>query len=106
MCRELSALSFSSPVTHIYNPLDYARQPHQSYLNSYVDSPKRVMLFGMNPGPFGMAQTGVRVQPASISTSCSSLLFYIDLEPGNMLFHKFNFLECRIPDNIYIRFCM
>ena len=59
MCRELSSLSFSSPVTHIYNPLDYARQPHESYLNSYAKSPKRIMFFGMNPGPYGMAQTGV-----------------------------------------------
>ena len=63
MCRELSALSFSSPVTHIYNPLDYARQPHQCYLNSYADSPKKIMFFGMNPGPFGMAQTGVCEHP-------------------------------------------
>ena len=59
MCRELASLDFSQPVTHIYNPLNYAREPHQCYLDSYIDSPKRVMFFGMNPGPFGMAQTGV-----------------------------------------------
>ena len=59
MCLELSSLSFSSPVTHIYNPLTYAAEPHCCYVNSYVDSRKRVMFFGMNPGPFGMAQTGV-----------------------------------------------
>ena len=61
MCRELASLSFSPPVTHIYNPLEYAREPHQCYLNSYCSSSKRVMLFGMNPGPFGMAQTGVHM---------------------------------------------
>ena len=59
MCQELSSLCFSSPVTHIYNPLDYAAEPHHCYLNSYANSTKKVMFFGMNPGPFGMAQTGV-----------------------------------------------
>lgn len=59
MCQELSILNFSLPVTHIYNPLVYAAEPHQCYLNSYATSKKRVMFFGMNPGPYGMAQTGV-----------------------------------------------
>ena len=94
MCRELSALSFSSPVTHIYNPLDYARQPHQSYLNSYVDSPKRVMFFGMNPGPFGMAQTGVRVHPASVSTSCSSAFLHRFRTRQFVIPQNSNFFEC------------
>ena len=59
MCQELSLLHFSSPVTHIYNPLSYAAEAHHCYVNSYVNSTKRVLFFGMNPGPFGMAQTGV-----------------------------------------------
>ena len=59
MCQELSLLCFSSPVTHIYNPLHYAAEPHRCYVNAYANSTKRVMFFGMNPGPFGMAQTGV-----------------------------------------------
>lgn len=43
----------------IYNPLAYAWAPHRAYLEKYGSSPKRVLLVGMNPGPFGMAQTGV-----------------------------------------------
>jgi len=43
----------------IYNPLVYARQPHEKYLQKYGATPKQVLLVGMNPGPFGMAQTGV-----------------------------------------------
>jgi single-strand selective monofunctional uracil DNA glycosylase len=43
----------------VYNPLDYARQPHEAYLARYGAGPKEVLLLGMNPGPFGMAQTGV-----------------------------------------------
>lgn len=59
MCQDLSSLHFSSPVTHIYNPLSYATEPHHCYVNLYANSPKKVLFFGMNPGPFGMAQTGV-----------------------------------------------
>jgi single-strand selective monofunctional uracil DNA glycosylase len=57
--REVAPLRFRAPVTHVYNPLDYARAPHKAYLQTYGASHKRVVFLGMNPGPFGMAQTGV-----------------------------------------------
>ncbi len=46
-------------AAYIYNPLDYARAPHEKYLKEYGRGSKEVLLLGMNPGPFGMAQTGV-----------------------------------------------
>jgi single-strand selective monofunctional uracil DNA glycosylase len=46
-------------VTHVYNPLEYARRSHEAYLRKYGAGHRRVLLVGMNPGPFGMAQTGV-----------------------------------------------
>jgi single-strand selective monofunctional uracil DNA glycosylase len=52
-------LRFAPPVTHVYNPLDYAWAAHELYLRQYAAPPKRVVFLGMNPGPFGMAQTGV-----------------------------------------------
>ena len=52
-------LTFAAPVTHAYNPLRYAWRAHELYLRRYGDGPKRVLFLGMNPGPFGMAQTGV-----------------------------------------------
>lgn len=52
-------LSFGAPVTHVYNPLKYARAAHRAYLLRYAAPPKRVVFLGMNPGPWGMAQTGV-----------------------------------------------
>ena len=57
--REVGELEFAEPVTHVYNPLDYAWKPHRLYLESYGASPKEVIFVGMNPGPWGMAQTGV-----------------------------------------------
>jgi single-strand selective monofunctional uracil DNA glycosylase len=59
LVRELRPLSFGPPVTHVYSPLEYARAPHLEYLRRYGQAPREVLLLGMNPGPFGMAQTGV-----------------------------------------------
>ncbi len=56
---EAGALAFAPPVTHVYNPLDYAWEPHERYLRRYGAGPKEAVFLGMNPGPWGMAQTGV-----------------------------------------------
>lgn len=52
-------LRFSEPVTHVYDPLTYARVPHERYLARWGTGTKEAIFLGMNPGPFGMAQTGV-----------------------------------------------
>jgi single-strand selective monofunctional uracil DNA glycosylase len=59
LSRSVARLRFGAPVTHVYNPLGYARIPHEAYLTRYGASRKRVVFLGMNPGPFGMSQTGV-----------------------------------------------
>jgi single-strand selective monofunctional uracil DNA glycosylase len=56
---ELDPIRFSAPVTHVYNPLRHARRGYRRYLRRFGDSPKRVVFLGMNPGPYGMTQTGV-----------------------------------------------
>jgi single-strand selective monofunctional uracil DNA glycosylase len=57
--RATGRLAFARPITHVYNPLVYAWEPHRRYLELYGEGPKRVLFLGMNPGPFGMVQTGV-----------------------------------------------
>jgi single-strand selective monofunctional uracil DNA glycosylase len=52
-------LQFGPPVTHVYNPLRYAWQAHRAYLRMLNPRGVRVVFLGMNPGPWGMAQTGV-----------------------------------------------
>jgi single-strand selective monofunctional uracil DNA glycosylase len=63
VARDLAAgvysLKFKRPVAHVYNPLDYAWAAHEKYLRKFGNSTKRVIFLGMNPGPFGMAQTGI-----------------------------------------------
>lgn len=61
--RELSAqvgrLRFKPPVAYVYNPLDYSWPAQEKYLRRFGIGRKRVVFLGMNPGPFGMSQTGV-----------------------------------------------
>ena len=57
--EDVGRLRFSPPVTHVYNPLDYAWEAHAQYLDRYGKGSKEVLFLGMNPGPWGMAQSGV-----------------------------------------------
>jgi single-strand selective monofunctional uracil DNA glycosylase len=59
LARAVGKLRFAAPVTHVYNPLDYAWDAHAAYLERWGQGKKEAILLGMNPGPFGMAQTGV-----------------------------------------------
>ena len=59
LSRRVGALTFAPPVTHVYNPLQYAWAPHRAYLLRYGTGSREILMLGMNPGPFGMAQTGV-----------------------------------------------
>ncbi len=59
LSAKVNGLTFAKPVTHIYNPLDYAFAAHQLYLEKFAHSPKKVIFLGMNPGPFGMVQCGI-----------------------------------------------
>ena len=56
---DAARLKFAPPVAYVYNPLAYAWIPHRTYLERYGAGTRQVLLLGMNPGPFGMAQTGV-----------------------------------------------
>ncbi len=59
LVADLDGLTFGPPVTHVYNPLIYARGAWDLYCEKYGQGERGVLLLGMNPGPFGMAQTGV-----------------------------------------------
>jgi single-strand selective monofunctional uracil DNA glycosylase len=59
MVKALRPLIFGPPVSHVYNPLEYAGEPLRQYHTKFATAPKEVLLLGMNPGPWGMAQTGI-----------------------------------------------
>lgn len=52
-------ITFSQPVASIYNPIEYASELHCNFLKKFLNGPKKILFIGMNPGPWGMCQTGV-----------------------------------------------
>ncbi|XP_049809800.1 single-strand selective monofunctional uracil DNA glycosylase isoform X3 [Schistocerca nitens] len=59
LANRLSELPFSAPIEYIYNPVDYAFDVHAQFVNKFCHSEKQILFLGMNPGPWGMSQTGV-----------------------------------------------
>lgn len=59
LSKSVGSLSFELPTAYIYNPLEYAWEIHRHYLELAGGGKKKVVFLGMNPGPYGMAQTGV-----------------------------------------------
>src|SRR3989338_2658512 len=60
-CKTYPTRAPIGAAIHILNPLDYAWNLHKTYLERYAPDGHRVeaILLGMNPGPWGMAQTGI-----------------------------------------------
>ncbi|MBC8187291.1 MAG: hypothetical protein H8E78_03665 [Proteobacteria bacterium] len=59
LSKRLDPIRFGNPVTHVYNPLRHAGRGYRRYVRRFGNSRKRVVFLGMNPGPYGMTQTGV-----------------------------------------------
>lgn len=57
--QRIETLSIEDKVEWYYNPLDYAFPVHEAYLEKFGSDRKTGFFLGMNPGPWGMAQTGV-----------------------------------------------
>ncbi len=79
LSTQVGRLKFGKPVEFVYNPLDYAWEGHKAYLEAFfmekeakqkdgtkvgtddtrfVVGSREVVLVSMNPGPYGMTQTG------------------------------------------------
>ena len=82
LARDAGKLRFAPPVRHVYNPLVYAREPQEAYLARYASAPKRVVFVGMNPGPWGMAQTGVPFGEISAVRDWLQVSGRVDAPPG------------------------
>jgi len=63
--REFQKLKFSLPW--VYNPWDYAAESYLEYWKRYGGAAKEFVLLGMNPGPWGMAQTGIPFGEVSLA---------------------------------------
>jgi single-strand selective monofunctional uracil DNA glycosylase len=66
LCKTLARIRFSLPAAYVYNPLEYASELVTQYRMRFGHSKKQYLLLGMNPGPFGMGQTGVPFGEVSV----------------------------------------
>lgn len=62
LVSQLINLNYGENVKYIYNPLDYASGLHKAFMKKFLNSKKKVLFLGINPGPWGMCQTGVSTQ--------------------------------------------
>lgn len=61
LVSQLVNLNYGPDVLYIYNPLQYAFKLHEAFLRKFLVSNKKVLFLGINPGPWGMCQTGVNI---------------------------------------------
>ena len=59
LCNDLIELNYGMKVKFIYNPIEYAKEIHVNFLDTYCSNVKSILFIGLNPGPWGMCQTGV-----------------------------------------------
>ena len=59
LAKQVGSLRFGAPVACVYHPLEYAWEAHRTYLERFARPGIEALFVGMNPGPFGMVQTGV-----------------------------------------------
>ena len=59
LVRDLRKLRFGKHAAYIYNPLEYARPLYEAYVRRYGRGRREIVMVGMNPGPWGMVQSGV-----------------------------------------------
>lgn len=55
----VNEIAFEPYIPWVYNPLDYAWPLYQQYIERHFRSSCETIFVGMNPGPWGMSQTGV-----------------------------------------------
>jgi single-strand selective monofunctional uracil DNA glycosylase len=66
--KKIPALLKHKDVAHVTNPLDYAWELHEQFIRKWGGFGAKTLLLGMNPGPYGMAQTGVPFGATKMAT--------------------------------------
>lgn len=75
LVSQLNNLNYGPNVEYIYNPLHYAFILHKAFLKKFLFEKKKVLFLGINPGPWGMCQTGVSIQFMKINVLNNNITF-------------------------------
>lgn len=94
LSTRVQKITFQSSAQYIYNPLDYAFDTHAMYVRKYCNGPKKIMLLGMNPGPWGMVQTGVPFGEISMVRDWLKISGFVGTPPKEHPDRKVTGFEC------------
>lgn len=61
LLSKLNELNYGPKIAYTYSPLQYASELHKVFLAKFLTTNKKVLFLGINPGPWGMCQTGVSI---------------------------------------------
>ncbi|XP_017084729.2 single-strand selective monofunctional uracil-DNA glycosylase [Drosophila eugracilis] len=100
---ELDKLTPPPNIMCVYNPIVYASQLHCDYMRLYLDGPKKLVFIGMNPGPNGMAQTGIPFGNVRTVKVLMKLAGSVDQPPVIHPKRPIAGLECRIEEPSGVR---
>jgi len=95
LMRRVEGLKFGPPVAFVYNPILYAKNSHLEYWHRYGAGPKEIMLLGMNPGPWGMVQTGVPFGDVEMVTGWLGIRGQVDPPPRQHPKRPISGFECQ-----------
>jgi single-strand selective monofunctional uracil DNA glycosylase len=90
----LERIEFRAPIAHVYDPHRYAWAPYEQYVRRFASMPKRVVLLGMNPGPFGMMQTGVPFGEVAAVRDWMGIRAQVDRPPGEHPKRRIQGFDC------------
>lgn len=94
LCQKLKTINFRSNVEYVYNPIIYAFEVHAMYVNNYCNGPKKILFLGMNPGPWGMSQTGVPFGEISMVRDWLKLHGFVGKPPKEQPDRKVTGFDC------------
>ncbi len=95
LAASAGALTFAPPVAYVYNPLIYAREPLERYLERWGGGTKELLFVGMNPGPFGMMQTGVPFGEVALVRDWLGITGAVERPPAEHPKRPVEGFECR-----------
>ncbi|XP_059053181.1 single-strand selective monofunctional uracil DNA glycosylase-like isoform X1 [Achroia grisella] len=94
----LEKLQLPNSVQCIYNPTIYARNTFEQYVRKYCNTKKKVMFFGMNPGPWGMSQTGVPFGEVASVRDWLHIIGPVGKPPTELSNRQVNGFNCKRPE--------
>ncbi|KAK2580204.1 hypothetical protein KPH14_012465 [Odynerus spinipes] len=94
LCQKLNSINFRSSIEYVYNPIIYAFEVHAMYVKNYCNGYKKILFLGMNPGPWGMSQTGVPFGEISMVRDWLKLSGFVGKPPREHPDRKVTGFDC------------